>query len=38
MGKKIRLLKILNPAVAVAKRCTSMGKKAFGDLYYEKEI
>ena len=37
MGKKICLLKILNPAVAVAKRCTTMGKKAFGDLVYVKE-
>ena len=38
MGKNLRLLKILNPAVSVAKHCTNMGKKAFGDLYYEKEI
>lgn len=37
MGKNMKLLKILNPAVSVAKRCTGMGKKAFGDLYYEME-
>ena len=35
MGKKMTLWKILNPAVAVAKRFTVAGKKAFGDLYYE---
>ena len=37
MGKNMKLLKILNPAVSVAKRCTGMGRKAFGDLYYEME-
>ena len=37
MGKKMRLLKVLNPAVVLVKCCTTMGKKAFGDLYYEKE-
>ncbi len=36
MGKKLPLLKILNPAVSLLKRCTTKGKKAFGDLYYEK--
>lgn len=36
MGRNVRLLRILNPAVSVAKRFTAMGKKAFGDLYYEK--
>lgn len=36
-GKKIKLTKLLNPAVVLAKKCTGMGKKAFGDLYYEKE-
>lgn len=37
MGKNMKLLKVLNPAVVLAKCCTTMGKKAFGDLYYEKE-
>lgn len=37
MGKRMRLLKILNPAVAILVRCTAMGKKAFGNLYYLKE-
>lgn len=37
MGKSMKLIKILNPAVSVVKRCTNMGRKAFGDLYYEKE-
>ena len=37
MGKNMKLLKVLNPAVVLAKSCTTMGKKAFGDLYYEKE-
>lgn len=35
MGKNLRMLKILNPAVVLAKKFTGMGKKAFGDLYYE---
>ena len=35
-GKKMYLTKILNPAVILAKRFTTAGKKAFGDLYYEK--
>ena len=37
LGRNMKLLKILNPAVVVAKKFTSMGRKAFGDLYYEKE-
>lgn len=36
MGKQMRLVKCLNPLVSVAKRCTTPGRKAFGDLYYEK--
>lgn len=36
-GKHIVLLKILNPAVWLLKKCTTKGKKAFGDLYYLKE-
>ena len=35
MGKKMLLLKLLNPAVSLAKRFTTAGKKAFGDLFYE---
>lgn len=35
MGKKMVMLKVLNPAVSLAKRFTTAGKKAFGDLYYE---
>ena len=34
MGRELKLLKILNPAVSLAKRFTRAGKKAFGDLYY----
>ena len=37
LGKNMKLLKILNPAVSIVKHCTAMGRKAFGDLYYEKE-
>ena len=37
MGKNMRLWKLLNPAVALAKRFTTAGKKAFGDLYYDKD-
>ena len=37
MGKKLPLWKVLNPLVALAKACTGMGRKAFGDLYYERE-
>lgn len=36
MGRDMKLLKILNPAVSLFKLCTVKGKKAFGDLYYEK--
>ena len=36
MGRKMRLLKILNPAVCLAK-LLPVGKKAFGDLYYGDE-
>jgi len=36
MGKNMRLWKLLNPAVSLAKKFTTAGKKAFGDLYYEK--
>ncbi len=35
MGKNIRLLKILNPAVSILKKFTTKGKKAFGDLIYD---
>ena len=38
MGRDLKLWKILNPAVSLAKRFTGMGRKAFGDLYYEKEM
>lgn len=34
-GKKIRLWSVLNPLVSLAKCCTTAGKKAFGDLYYQ---
>lgn len=37
MGKKIVLLKALNPAISLAKRFTTAGKKAFGNLYYEQD-
>lgn len=37
MGKDMKLLRILNPAVSLVKRVTAMGRKAFGDLYYEKD-
>ena len=37
LGKNMKLLKVLNPAVELVKRFTAMGRKAFGDLYYEKE-
>lgn len=35
LGRDVKLLKILNPAVWLAK-LLPIGKKAFGDLYYEK--
>ena len=34
MGRDIKLWKILNPAVGLARRFTKMGKKAFGNLIY----
>lgn len=37
MGRDLKLLRILNPAVTLAKFTTNMGRKAFGDLYYSKE-
>ncbi len=36
MGRKIRLMKALNPAVTLAMRCTETAQKAFDDLYYTK--
>lgn len=36
MGRKMRLMKVLNPAVWLAK-LLPVGKKAFGDLYYERD-
>lgn len=35
-GKKMPLLKILNPAVVLAKNFTALGNRAFSDLYYTK--
>ena len=35
-GRKMSLLKVLNPAVVLAKTFTGMGRKAFSDLYYTK--
>ncbi len=35
MGKNIKLLKIMNPAVSILKKLTTQGKKAFGDLIYD---
>ncbi len=37
MGKNIKLLKIMNPAVAVLRKFTTVGKKAFGNLIYDIE-
>lgn len=37
MGRNMKLLKVLNPCVVLVKNFTTMGKKAFGDLYYEME-
>lgn len=37
LGRKMVLVRILNPAVSLAKRFTTAGKKAFGDLYYERD-
>lgn len=36
MGKNMKLWKLLNPAVSLVKQFTTAGKKAFGDLYYER--
>lgn len=35
-GRNLPLLKVLNPAVSLAKYCTALGRKAFSDLYYTK--
>ena len=35
MGKKVRLWKILNPAIRFLARYTMLGEKAFGNLYYD---
>lgn len=35
-GRRLPLLKFLNPAVSLAKHCTALGRKAFSDLYYTK--
>ncbi len=35
MGKKVRLIKLLNPFVYLLTKVTSKGKKAFGSLVYE---
>lgn len=37
MGRDLKLIRILNPAVTLVKYTTNMGRKAFGDLYYSKE-
>jgi UDP-glucose 4-epimerase len=37
LGRNMKLWKILNPAVLLAKRFTNAGKKAFGDLYYVRD-
>ena len=37
MGKDLKLIRLLNPAVSIVKHTTAIGRKAFGDLYYEKE-
>lgn len=38
MGKRMVLWKGLNPLVHLAKKFTRAGKKAFGNLYYEREV
>lgn len=38
MGKKIKLVRWLNPAVYIAKQCTKRGKKAFGNLIYQQPL
>lgn len=37
MGRKLPLWKVLNPFVALAVRCTAIGRKAFGNLYYVRQ-
>lgn len=37
LGENMKLWKILNPFVSILKHCTTKGRKAFGDLIYEKE-
>lgn len=37
MGINMKLWKILNPVVSILEHCTTKGKKAFGDLIYERE-
>lgn len=37
IGKDLKLIRLLNPAVSIVKHTTAIGRKAFGDLYYEKE-
>lgn len=37
MGRKMRLMKVLNPAVWLLVKCTGKGKKAFGNLIYSRE-
>lgn len=37
MGKDLKLIRLLNPAVSLVKHTTAIGRKAFGDLYYAKE-
>jgi UDP-glucose 4-epimerase len=34
-GRRIRMTRILNPAVHILKACTTVGRKAFGDLIYK---
>lgn len=36
VGRSVKLVKFLNPAVSALKHCTAKGKKAFGNLFYEK--
>ena len=36
MGRTVKLVRCLNPAVYILKHCTAKGKKAFGNLFYEK--
>lgn len=36
-GKNLRMMKLLNPAVWILAKCTVKGKKAFGNLIYNRE-